>query len=43
MVIEKLEMLKEACQKCFDCDLGKTRHNAVFSDGSINGKTMLIG
>jgi DNA polymerase len=40
---ETLEKLKETCQNCFDCDLGKTRVNAVFSDGNIDAKIMLIG
>ncbi len=39
----KLIALKETCTKCFDCDLGKTRLNAVFSDGFVNAKIMLIG
>lgn len=40
---KKLTALKEICSKCFDCDLGKTRLNAVFSDGSVEAKIMLIG
>lgn len=46
MVFEKeksLKRLKETCSKCFDCDLGKTRLNTVFSEGSIDAKIMLIG
>lgn len=40
---ESLKKLKETCQSCFDCDLGKTRINAVVSDGNITAKIMLIG
>jgi len=39
----KLNELKDKCSKCFDCDLGKTRINSVFSDGNINAKILLIG
>ena len=40
---DKLNELKNLCENCFDCDLGKTRHKAVFSDGNIDAKIMLIG
>lgn len=40
---KNLKNLKATCEKCFDCDLGKTRTKAVFSDGNINAKIMLIG
>ena len=39
----KLERLKEKCKNCHKCELGKTRNNIVFSDGSTNAKIMLIG
>ncbi len=39
----KLERLKEECKNCHKCELGKTRNNIVFSDGSTNAKIMLIG
>jgi len=41
--IDKLNELKNLCESCFDCDLGKTRTKAVFSDGNIDAKIMLIG
>jgi DNA polymerase len=41
---ELLKNLKEECEKCFDCELGKTRTNIVFSDGNPDtAKIILIG
>ncbi len=40
---EKLQKIKERCQNCQKCALGKTRTNLVFSDGVPNRKLMLIG
>lgn len=39
----KLEKLRQECNKCFKCELGKTRNNIVFSDGKASAKIMLIG
>ena len=41
--IDKLNELNNLCENCFDCDLGQTRTKAVFSDGNIDAKIMLIG
>lgn len=40
---QELEKIKQACQTCQKCPLGKTRTNSVFSDGIPNSKLMLIG
>ena len=40
---QELLKIKEDCQKCQKCPLGKTRMNIVFSDGVPNHKLMLIG
>ena len=39
----ELERLREECTRCQKCELGKTRNNIVFSDGSAEAKIMLIG
>lgn len=39
----KLEELKQECNNCYKCSLGKTRNNIVFSDGKASAKIMLIG
>ncbi len=41
--IEELNKIKKNCEKCFDCDLGKTRINVVFSDGNPNSKIVIVG
>lgn len=38
-----LDELKKDCDNCYKCELGSTRKNIVFSDGSIDSKIMLIG
>lgn len=38
-----LEKIKNECENCYKCELGKTRKNIVFSDGSQNAKILLIG
>ena len=39
-----LNDLKNNCMSCQKCELGKTRHNIVFSDGNPNtAKAILIG
>ena len=39
-----LEELRNICNYCMDCELGKTRINVVFSDGNPNSaKAILIG
>lgn len=39
-----LNDLKNNCMSCQNCELGKTRHNIVFSDGNPNtAKAILIG
>lgn len=39
-----LDELREECNNCQCCELGKTRHNIVFSDGNPNtAKAILIG
>lgn len=41
---EELEKLKQECQGCMKCELGKTRNNIVFSDGNPEtAKAILIG
>jgi len=40
---QKLENIRITCEKCQKCELYKTRTNLVFSDGTPNGKIMLIG
>lgn len=41
---KKLQELKSKCEKCFACELSKTRNNIVFSDGNPNtAKIVLIG
>ena len=40
---EELQKIKEECNNCYQCELGKTRNNIVFSDGSANAKILLIG
>ncbi len=40
----KLEKLKQECNCCYKCELGKTRKNIVFSDGNPKtAKILLIG
>ena len=40
----KLNQLKQTCEKCTACDLAKTRHNVVFSDGNPEtARAILIG
>ena len=42
--LEQLEKTKERCDKCFNCELGNTRNNIVFSDGNPQtAKAILIG
>lgn len=38
-----LEELKKECLNCHKCQLGETRQNIVFSDGSSKAQIMLIG
>ena len=41
---KNLEELRNICNYCMDCELGKTRTNVVFSDGNPNSaKAILIG
>jgi len=41
---EILNTLKSQCQNCYDCELGNTRTNIVFSDGNPDSaKVVLIG
>ena len=41
---KELEKLKQECNSCIKCELGKTRINVVFSDGNPNtAKAILIG
>ena len=40
---EELNRLKTKCTACRACELGKTRKNIVFSDGSADAKILLIG
>lgn len=39
----ELNKLKVECENCQKCELGKTRTNIVFSDGSCEAKILLIG
>ncbi len=39
----ELNKIKNECENCYKCELGKTRKNIVFSDGSVNAKILLIG
>ena len=39
----KLQNIKLKCESCYNCELGKTRKNIVFSDGNPNAKILLIG
>ena len=43
MSFEELEIVKQQCQNCQKCPLGKTRTNVVFSGGTPNNKIVLIG
>ena len=38
-----LKNIKNECENCYKCELGKTRKNIVFSDGNANAKILLIG
>lgn len=40
---DELKELKQKCEKCYNCALGRTRNNIVFSDGSPEAKILLIG
>ena len=40
---DSMEYLKEECEKCHRCDLGKTRRNLVFGDGNEHARVMFIG
>ena len=41
---KQLEELRDKCNNCLKCELGKTRNNIVFSDGNPeNAKAILIG
>ena len=40
---DSMEFLKEECEKCHRCDLGKTRRNLVFGDGNEHARVMFIG
>ena len=42
-VEEELLEVKELCEMCYNCSLGDTRTNIVFSGGVPNSKLMLIG
>ena len=39
----ELKELKNICEKCTLCDLGKTRNNVVFGEGNPNAELMFIG
>ncbi len=41
--IASLKELKNVCEQCMACDLGKTRTSIVFSDGFAGAPVMLIG
>ena len=41
--ISALKELKNVCEQCRACELGKTRTSIVFSDGSAGAPIMLIG
>ena len=40
---DELKELKKKCEKCYNCALGRTRNNIVFSDGNPEAKILLIG
>lgn len=40
---EELNKVKAMCDKCFECELAKTRTNVVFSDGNPDAKIVIIG
>lgn len=40
---EAWEQLKCECEKCMDCELGKTRNNLVFGKGVRNAEVLFIG
>ena len=40
---DELKELKQKCENCYNCVLGRTRNNIVFSDGSPEAKILLIG
>ncbi len=40
---DELKELKQKCEKCYNCALGRTRNNIVFSDGNLEAKILLIG
>ena len=40
---EELEIIHNKCSVCTKCNLYKTKHHTVFSDGVPNPKLMLIG
>ncbi len=42
-LISELNLIKEVCEQCTQCDLAKTRTQVVFSAGVPNHKLMLIG
>ncbi|MEI7475781.1 MAG: uracil-DNA glycosylase [bacterium] len=42
-IIETLNTLRDDCNSCYKCDLGKTRTKSVFSSGNPSAKLMLIG
>ena len=39
----ELELLREECQSCQRCELGKTRLNLVFGTGNEKAKLMFVG
>lgn len=41
--LKTLQEIKNICEHCYNCDLGKTRTKCVFSDGNPLAKVMLIG
>ena len=43
MTDDSWEFLKEDCEKCMRCELGKTRHNMVFGDGNEHARIMFVG
>ena len=42
-MFEELEAVRQECENCQKCPLGKTRTKSVFSSGTPNSKLMLIG
>ncbi len=40
---ERLKKLEEIAEKCYNCELGKTRNRLVFGEGSANSTFMIIG